>query len=37
MDPRPLTVDVKLLVIPSPVTVDRILDANSVGSMKVLI
>ena len=35
-DPRPLTVDVKLLVIASPATVDVILDANSVGSMNVL-
>ena len=36
-DPRPCTVETKLLVIPKPVTVDVIDDANSVGSIKVLI
>ena len=36
-DPKPATVDVKLLWRPIPVTVDNTVDANSVGSINVLI
>ena len=34
--PRPVTVEMKLLACPTPFTVERIVDANSVGSMNVL-
>lgn len=36
-DPRPVTVEVKLLVIAIPATVEVMEEANSVGSMNVLI
>lgn len=36
-EPRPVTVDVKLDCKPIPVTVERTVDASSVGSIKVLI
>lgn len=36
-DPRPSTVETKLLVIASPATVEVILEASSVGSIKLLI
>ncbi len=36
-EPRPCTVDLRLFVIAIPATVDVIEEANSVGSMNVLI
>ncbi len=37
MVPRPITVDVRLGCNPMPVTVERTVEASSVGSTKVLI
>jgi hypothetical protein len=35
--PRPATVEVNLVLSPRPITVETIDDANSVGSIKLLI